>query len=94
VARVVAAETIDGADKLLRVRVSLGAEERTVLAGVRSAYAPEDLEGRLVVLVANLRPRKMRFGTSEGMLLAAGPGGREIYLLSPDSDAVPGMRIR
>jgi methionyl-tRNA synthetase len=94
VARVVAAETIDGADKLLRVRVSLGAEERTVLAGIRSAYAPEDLEGRLVVLVANLRPRKMRFGTSEGMLLAAGPGGRDIYLLSPDSDAVPGMRIR
>jgi methionyl-tRNA synthetase len=94
VARVLQAETVDGADKLLRVRVSLGDEERTVLAGIRSAYSPQELEGRLVVLVANLQPRKMRFGTSEGMLLAAGPGGKDIYLLSPDSDAVPGMRIR
>jgi len=94
VARVLAAETVDGADKLLRVRVSLGEEERTVLAGIRPAYSPQDIEGRLVVLVANLEPRKMRFGTSEGMLLAAGPGGEDIFLLSPDSDAEPGMRIR
>ncbi len=94
VAKVISAENVDGADKLLRVTVSLGDETRTVLAGIRSAYSPADLEGRLVVLVANLAPRKMRFGTSEGMLLAAGPGGEEIYLLSPDSDAKPGMRIR
>ena len=94
VAKVIRAETVDGADKLLRVRVSLGDEERTVLAGIRPAYDPAQLEGRLVVLVANLKPRKMRFGTSEGMLLAAGPGGKDIYLLSPDDKAAPGMRIR
>ena len=94
IAEVVAAEHVDGADKLLRVTVSLGDEQRTVLAGIRSAYAPDTLVGRQVILVANLAPRKMKFGTSEGMLLAAGPGGGEIFLVSPDAGAKPGMRVR
>jgi len=94
VAKVVDAEAVEGADKLIRVVVDLGDEQRTVLAGIKSAYSPEDLLGRQVVLVANLAPRKMRFGTSEGMLLAAGPGGEEIFLVSPDNGAQPGMRIR
>jgi methionyl-tRNA synthetase len=64
-----------------------------VFAGIKSAYEPEDLTGRLTVMVANLKPRKMKFGISEGMVLAAGPGGKEIYILSPDSGATPGMRI-
>jgi len=88
------AETVDGADKLLRLSVDLGSEQRTILAGIRSAYAPADLEGRQVVVVANLAPRKMRFGVSEGMVLAAGSGGEEIFLLSPDPGANPGMRAR
>ncbi len=94
IAEVIAAEAVDGADKLLRVTVSLGAERRTVLAGIRSAYDPQTLVGRHVILVANLEPRKMRFGTSEGMLLAAGPGGEDIFLVSPDAGALPGMRVR
>jgi methionyl-tRNA synthetase len=95
VARVVEAAHVEGADKLLRVTVDLGGgDTRTVFAGIKSAYAPEDLTGRLLVLVANLAPRKMRFGVSEGMLLAAGPGGEELWLLAADSGAEPGMRIR
>jgi methionyl-tRNA synthetase len=94
VARVLAAEQVEGADKLLRIRVDLGGEQRTVFAGIRSAYQPDALIGRLVVLVANLAPRKMRFGVSEGMLLAAGPGGADIWLLGADSGAQPGMRIK
>ncbi len=94
IAKVVAAEAVEGADKLIRVTVSLGTEERTVLAGIRTAYDPDTLIGRQVILVANLEPRKMRFGTSEGMLLAAGPGGEDIYLVSPDEGAKPGMRVR
>ncbi len=93
VARVLAAEHVGGADKLLRLQVDLGGEQREILAGIRSAYQPEALVGRLVIVVANLKPRKMRFGVSEGMVLAAGPGGSDIYLLSPDSDATPGMRV-
>ncbi|MGD9292951.1 MAG: methionine--tRNA ligase subunit beta, partial [Gammaproteobacteria bacterium] len=93
VARVVAAETVEGADKLLRLTVDLGGSRRQVLAGIRTAYDPEDLKDKLVVLVANLAPRKMRFGTSEGMILAAGPGGEEIFVVSPDSGAVPGMQV-
>ena len=93
VARVSQAETVDGADKLLRLTLDLGDGQRQVLAGIRSAYQPESLADRLVVVVANLQPRKMRFGTSEGMVLAAGPGGEDIFLLSPDSGAVPGMRV-
>jgi methionyl-tRNA synthetase len=94
VARVIGAEHVDGADKLLKLSLDLGASERTVFAGIRTAYDPDALIGRHVVVVANLKPRKMRFGTSEGMLLAAGPGGREIFLLSPDSGAEPGMPVR
>jgi methionyl-tRNA synthetase len=95
VARIVEAEPVDGADKLLRLIVDVGGgEQRTVFAGIKSAYAPHSLPGRLVVLVANLAPRKMRFGVSEGMLLAAGPGGESIWLLAPDAGAEPGMRIK
>ncbi len=94
VARVLAAEPVEGAEKLLRLTLSLGGEaQRTVLAGIKAAYAPADLVGRLVICVANLAPRTMRFGTSEGMVVAAGPGGGEVYLLSPDSGAVPGQRV-
>jgi methionyl-tRNA synthetase len=93
VARIETAETVEGADKLLRLTLDLGTGRRQVLAGIRSAYQPDALQGRLVVVVANLQPRKMRFGTSEGMILAAGPGGEEIFLLSPDSGASPGMRV-
>ena len=94
VALIEKAEHVEEADKLLRLTLSLGDETRQVLAGIKSAYAPEDLEGRLTVMVANLKPRKMRFGVSEGMVLAAGPGGKEIWLLSPDDGATPGMRIK
>ena len=94
VARVVNAEPVEGADKLLRLTLDLGNSQRQVLAGIRAAYDPADLVGRLTVVVANLAPRKMRFGVSEGMVLAAGPGGKEIFLLSPDSGAQPGMIVR
>ncbi|RMA81388.1 methionine--tRNA ligase [Umboniibacter marinipuniceus] len=94
VAKIVAAESVKGADKLLQLTLDLGGEQRNVFAGIKSAYNAEVLVGRLTVLVANLAPRKMRFGVSEGMVAAAGPGGDEIYLLSPDSGAIPGMRIK
>jgi len=94
VARIVEAGAVDGADKLLRLVVDLGTERRTVFAGIRQAYAPEQLVGRLTVVVANLAPRKMRFGTSEGMVLAAGPGGSDIFLLAPDAGAQPGMKVK
>jgi methionyl-tRNA synthetase len=94
VARILRAEAVEGADKLLRLTLDLGGETRTVFAGIKPAYGSADLEGRLTVVVANLAPRKMKFGTSEGMVLAAGPGGREIFLLAPDAGAQPGMRVR
>ena len=94
VARVVEAVPVAEADKLLRLTLDTGDGQRQVLAGIRSAYQPEDLADRLVVVVANLAPRKMRFGLSEGMVLAAGPGGEDIFLLSPDSGAQPGMDVR
>jgi methionyl-tRNA synthetase len=94
VARIEAAERVEGADKLLRLTLDLGGETRTVFAGIRAAYEPASLPGRLTVMVANLAPRKMRFGVSEGMVLAAGPGGGDIFLLSPDAGAEPGMKIR
>jgi methionyl-tRNA synthetase len=95
VAKVLAADLIAGADKLLRLRVDLGElGEREIIAGIRAAYEPSILVGRLVVVVANLEPRKMRFGTSQGMMLAAGPGGKDIFMLSPDAGASPGMRIK
>ncbi len=94
VARVAASAHVEGADKLIQLTLDLGDGERNVFAGIKSAYAPESLVGRLVVVVANLAPRKMRFGLSQGMVLAAGPGGKEIFLLSPDSGAVPGMQVK
>ena len=94
IARIVRAEHVEGADKLLKLTLDVGQEERTVFAGIKSAYTPEALEGRLIVMVANLAPRKTRFGVSEGMVLAAGPGGQALFLLSPDSGAEPGMRVK
>ena len=94
VARITQAEAVEGADKLLRLTVDLGNETRTVFAGIKAAYEAQQLVGRLVVVVANLAPRKMRFGLSEGMVLAAGPGGKDIWLLHPDTGAEPGMRIK
>ena len=94
VARIEAAELVDGADKLLRLTLDLGDSRREVLSGIRAAYTPESLVGRHAVVVANLAPRKMRFGTSEGMVLAAGPGGSEIFLVTPDAGARPGMEVR
>jgi methionyl-tRNA synthetase len=93
VARIVRAEAVVGADKLVRLELDLGGETRQVFAGIKSAYSPEDLQGRLTVMVANLAPRKMRFGISEGMVLAAG-GGSGIFLLAPDNGAEPGMRVK
>ena len=94
IARIIAAKQVEGADKLLQLTLDLGGETRNVFAGIKSAYAPEQLEGRLTVMVANLAPRKMRFGVSEGMVLAAGPGGKELFLLAPDDGAEPGMRVK
>ena len=95
VARILAAEQVAGADKLLRLKVDLGEMgEREILAGIRSAYEPAAIVGRLIVVVANLQPRKMRFGISQGMMLAAGPGGKDLFVLSPDSGAAPGMRVK
>jgi methionyl-tRNA synthetase len=94
VARVVKAEALKEARKLLKLTVSLGGDDRrTVFAGIKSAYEPEQLEGRLVVIVANLAPRKMKFGLSEGMVICAGLGGSELFVLAPDSGAKAGQRI-
>lgn len=94
VARVLEAKHVEGADKLLQLTLSLGGDvRRNVFAGIKSCYQPEQLVGRLVVCCANLAPRKMRFGVSEGMVLACGPGGKEIFLLNPDDGAQPGMRV-
>ena len=94
-ARIAKAAPVEGADKLLQLTLDVGElGERNVFAGVKSKYRPEELEGRMVVLVANLAPRKMKFGVSEGMVLAAGPGGDDIFLLSPDDGAQPGMEVR
>jgi methionyl-tRNA synthetase len=101
VARILRAERVEGADKLLKLTLDMGGAQRTVFAGIKSAYAPEKLEGRLTVVVANLAPRTMKFGVSEGMVLAASldkgatagesPG---IFLVSPDAGAEPGMRVK
>ncbi|MFT5636747.1 MAG: methionyl-tRNA synthetase, partial [Cognaticolwellia sp.] len=92
------AEHVEKADKLLRLTLSLddqeGGETRQVFAGIKSAYQPEDLVGKLTVMVANLAPRKMRFGMSEGMVLAAGPGGEDLWILNPDDGAQAGMRVK
>ena len=94
IARITKAEHVKGADKLLKLTLDIGVDTRVVFAGIKSAYAPQDLEGRLTVVVANLAPRKMRFGISQGMALAAGPGGKDLFLLSPDEGARPGMRVK
>ena len=93
IARISKAEAVEGADRLVRLALDLGEETREVFAGIKTAYLLDELEGRLVVAVANLQPRKMRFGVSQGMVLAAGPGGEDIFLLSADSGAKPGMRV-
>ncbi len=95
IARIVNAEHVDGADKLLKLTLDVGeSRQRTVFAGIKSAYKPEDLIGRLTPMVANLAPRKMKFGLSEGMVLAASGDGPGIFLLAPDSGAQPGMRVK
>jgi methionyl-tRNA synthetase len=94
VAKIVAAEAVEGADKLLQLTLDLGGTQRVVFAGIKQAYGAQELVGRQVIAVANLKPRKMRFGVSEGMVLAAGPGGEDIFLLSPDRGAKAGMRVK
>jgi methionyl-tRNA synthetase len=94
VAKIVNAEQVEGADKLLRLTLDIGTEQRTVFAGIKSAYDPEQLKGRLTIMVANLAPRKMKFGMSEGMVLAAGNGNDGPYLLAPDKGAFPGMKVK
>jgi methionyl-tRNA synthetase len=94
IAKIVNAEHVEGADKLLKLTLDIGLGERQVFAGIKSAYSPEDLIGKLTVMVANLAPRKMRFGLSEGMVLAAGPGGKDLFILNPDDGAQPGMRVK
>ncbi|WP_417510062.1 methionine--tRNA ligase [Methylophaga sp.] len=94
IAKIVNAEHVEGADKLLKLTLDIGLGERQVFAGIKSAYSPEDLIGKLTVMVANLAPRKMRFGLSEGMVLAAGPGGKDLFILNPDKGAHPGMRVK
>jgi len=99
IAKIIDAKHVDGADKLLQLTLALnedgqGDSTRNVFSGIKSAYQPEQLIGRYTVMVANLAPRKMKFGMSEGMVLAAGPGGKDIFLLSPDSGATAGMRVK
>jgi methionyl-tRNA synthetase len=94
IAKIAKAEHVEGADKLLRLQLDLGGETKQVFAGIKSAYQPEDLEGKLTVMVANLAPRKMRFGLSEGMVLAAGPGGSDLWILEPHEGAQPGMKVK
>jgi len=94
IARIIKAEHVEGADKLLQLTLDIGDGTRNVFAGIKSAYQPEDLEGKLTVMVANLAARQMRFGLSEGMVLAAGPGGKDLFILNPDDGAQPGMRVK
>ncbi|MBB3047724.1 methionyl-tRNA synthetase [Litorivivens lipolytica] len=94
IAEIANAEYVEGADKLLKLTLNVGDETRQVFSGIRDAYEPEQLIGKLTILVANLKPRKMRFGVSEGMVLAAGPGGKDIYLLEPHEGAKPGMQVK
>jgi methionyl-tRNA synthetase len=94
IGKIIKADPVEGADKLLQLTVDIGDETRNIFAGIKSAYTPEELEGKLTLVVANLAPRKMRFGLSEGMILAAGPGGKDIWILSPDEGAVAGMRVK
>jgi len=93
IAKIVDAKAVPEAEKLLQLTLDIGGETRNVFAGIKSAYEPADLIGRHTVMVANLKPRKMRFGVSEGMVLAAGPGGSDLFILSPDEGATPGQRV-
>ena len=94
-AKIVKAEHVEGADKLLKLTLDVGElGTRTVFAGIKSAYAPEKLEGRIAVVVANLAPRKMKFGVSEGMILAASGEGPGVFLVSPDAGVQPGMKVK
>ena len=94
IAKIVNAEHVEGAGKLLRLTLDIGeAETRNIFAGIKSSYAPEALIGKHTVMVANLAPRKMKFGVSEGMVLAAGPGGKDLWILEPHEGAQPGMRV-
>jgi methionyl-tRNA synthetase len=94
VGKIIEAEHVEGADKLVRLNIDLGSEKRQVFAGIKSAYNPEDLKEKLVVVVANLKARKMRFGESQGMVLAASSEESGIFLISPESGAVPGMQVK
>ena len=95
IARIVAADAVEGADKLVRLTLDVGeGRHRTVFAGIKAAYRPEDLVGRLTPMVANLAPRKMKFGVSEGMVLAASGDAPGVFLLAPDAGATPGMRVK
>ena len=95
IAKILSAEAVEGADKLLRLKVDLGEiGERQIIAGIKAAYDPATLVGRLTVVVANLKPRQMKFGLSEGMVLAAGPGGKDLFILSPDGGAQPGQKVK
>ncbi len=94
IARIVAANHVEGAEKLLQLTLDIGGETRNVFAGIKEAYEPDSLVGRHTVMIANLAPRKMRFGVSEGMLLAAGPGKSDLWILAPDQGAQPGMRVK
>lgn len=94
IAKILHAEQVDGAEKLLKLTLDIGVDKKQVFAGIKSAYSPEELIGKLTVMVANLAPRKMRFGLSEGMILAAGPGGKDLFILHPDAGAQPGMRVK
>jgi len=94
IAKIANAEHVEGAKKLLKLTLDIGNDEMQVFAGIKSAYNPEDLVGKLTVMVANLAPRKMKFGLSEGMVLAAGPGGKDLFILNPDEGAQPGMRVK
>jgi methionyl-tRNA synthetase len=94
IAKIIKATHVKDSDKLLQLTVDIGDETRNIFAGIKSAYSPEDLEGKLTLVIANLAPRKMRFGNSEGMVLATGPGDKDIWILSPDEGAVAGMRVK
>ncbi len=94
VVKIIKAEHVEGAEKLLKLQLDLDGVTKQVFAGIKSAYSPEELTGKLTVMVANLAPRKMRFGISEGMVLAAGPGGKDLWILNPDQGAQPGMRVK
>ena len=93
VAKIIDAKYVEEADKLIEIRVDIGTEERTIFAGIKGYYDPSDLIGKLIVVVANLKPRKMRFGVSEGMLLASGDDDSGVFLISPDEKAKPGQRV-